>query len=82
MDEKIIQDMLIEINDCGYDIKDYLQLWTLKPRHKFLIPILLKYLKILETKNYKEVIIRALGVKGFYDATSIIKAIIGFINGL
>ena len=70
MDERIVEEMLIELNSCGFEIKDYLQLWTLKTRHKFLIPILLRYLDIFETKNFKEVIVRALGVKGFYDATS------------
>ncbi len=70
MDEKIVEEMLKELNNCGFEIKDYCQLWTLKTRHKFLIPILLKYLGRFETKNFKEVIVRALGVKGFNDATS------------
>jgi hypothetical protein len=41
----------------------------LKPKHKGLIPVLLKYFHEFETDNYKSLIVSALSVKGFTDAT-------------
>lgn len=68
-DDIVMKQLLNEINDAGYEITDKMQLWTLKKKHIFLIPILIKYIPRFKTFNRKEFIIRALGVKGFTEAT-------------
>jgi HEAT repeat protein len=66
----IKEEMIKEINSAGFELEDFNHLPSLKPKHKFLIPILLRYLGKFERLNTNEMIVRALGVKGFYDATS------------
>lgn len=51
------------------EINDPEQLKYLKPKHKVLVPLLLKYFHELKSKKFKELIISALKVKGFIDAT-------------
>jgi hypothetical protein len=51
------------------EIADANHLTHLNPKHKILIPILIKYLHEFKTSNYKDTIASTLKVKGFYDAT-------------
>jgi hypothetical protein len=53
---------LSELNDPNH-------LTHLKPEHKVLIPILIKYLNEFKTVNFKDIVVNSLKVKGFYDAT-------------
>jgi HEAT repeat protein len=53
---------LSELNDLNH-------LRHLKSTHKVLVPLLLKYLHEFKTINFKNLIVSALKVKGFYDAT-------------
>jgi len=53
---------LSEINDLNH-------LRHLKLTHKVLVPLLLKYLHEFRTINFKNLVVNALKVKGFYDAT-------------
>lgn len=59
--------LLSELKEKGYEF-DYLT-FKLNSRHKSLIPILIRYFRGFENEHFKDLIIGALAVKGFSDAT-------------
>ncbi|HOA78529.1 MAG TPA: HEAT repeat domain-containing protein [Bacilli bacterium] len=70
IDGKLIDSQLLkEVNDCGYNYKNYLQIGAISKQDKVLIPVLLKHLKLLKSPQWKQIVVRSLGVRGFYDAT-------------
>lgn len=71
---KNYEEMIKELESCGYKINDIKDLLELKLEDKNLIPILLKWLKLFENDKDKIFIAKCLGVKGFDEATlSLIK---------
>ncbi len=78
MDDSESQDQLQmvrilgEAQKLGFNFGDPVELQELEPKHKHLVPILLNYLHILGSDNYKELIYCALSVKGFYEATEVL----------
>lgn len=62
--------LLKEIRDQGVEIENINDLIYINRKHKYLIPILLKYLNKFQKENDKMFIVRCLGVRGFIEATN------------
>jgi HEAT repeat protein len=68
-DEKLMEELIKEVNNHGFIVKDFNELNSVKRKIKSLVPTLMEYLHSFEENNYKEAIVGLLGVKGFYEAT-------------
>lgn len=62
-------DLIMEIRARGINIENIDDLIKISKKEKSLIPIILKYIKFFENEEDKAWLVRALGVKGFIDAT-------------
>lgn len=71
-DKLLLEKLIIEANEMGFKVENFNELVAMKRKIKNFVPVLLKYLFMFEKDNYKEAIIRILGVKGFYQATEIL----------
>ncbi|KNF07338.1 HEAT repeat containing protein [Gottschalkia purinilytica] len=68
-DDQLCDEFVLELQEKIPEISDFNDIGRLRTCHKEVVPILLKYLDKFEGSNYKEGIVRALGVKGFTEAT-------------
>lgn len=71
-DESLMAQLIKEANDFGFEVEEYNHLDAIKRKIRILIPILIKYLDLFESRNYKNAIVGLLGVKGFNEATEIL----------
>ena len=62
------KNLLEEIRATGVEIDDIEELMHMDENDKDLVPIVVKYIKRFEETNYRELLVRALGVKGFWKA--------------
>ncbi|MPM75988.1 hypothetical protein SDC9_122983 [bioreactor metagenome] len=68
-DEFLMSELIGEVNNYGFKVMNYDDLKAIKRKIKNTIPILLKYLHLLQGNNYTDAILRLLAVKGFNEAT-------------
>lgn len=68
-DDIIMEDMIKDANNYGFDVKNYDELKAIKRKIKNFIPRLIEYLDIFQTRNFKRAVIWLLAVKGFSEAT-------------
>ncbi len=61
-------EILKELKDIGYNVKNIHQLILLKESDKKVVPILLKYLLLILSEEEKECLVRFLAVKSFTEA--------------
>lgn len=61
-------EILNELKDIGYNVKNIHQLILLKEADKKVVPILLKYLLLISREQEKECLVRFLAVKNFTEA--------------
>jgi len=66
------KNLLEEIRATGVEIDDIEELMHMDQNDKALVPIVVKYIKRFEETNYRELLVRALGVKGFTEATDVL----------
>lgn len=65
----LIQELIQVANDYGFEVETYDDLKAIKRKIKKLVPVLIKYLYMFETRNFKRSVIGLLAVKGFNQAT-------------
>jgi len=61
-----------EINKHGYSFNALNDLLNIGKKDKVLIPIIVKYIRSEENIMLKELLVRAIGVKGFYEVTEVL----------
>ena len=66
------KNLLEEIRATGVEIDDIEELMHMDQNDKALVPIVVKYIKRFEETNYRELLVRALGVKGFTEASDVL----------
>ena len=66
------KNLLEEIRATGVEIDDIEELMHMDQNDKALVPIVVKYIKRFEETNYRELLVRALGVKGFTEASEVL----------
>jgi len=64
-----LDELLLELKENGFAVVHPMEVKKIDKEHKYLVPILLKYLKNSENADMKSFITRCLGVKGFTAAT-------------
>ena len=66
------KNLLEEIRATGVEIDDIEELMHMDENDKDLVPIVVKYIQRFKETNYRELLVRALGVKGFTEATDVL----------
>ena len=66
------KNLLEEIRATGVEIDDIEELMHMDQNDKDLVPIVVKYIQRFKETNYRELLVRALGVKGFTEATDVL----------
>ena len=66
------KNLIEEIRATGVEIDDIEELMHMDQNDKALVPIVVKYIKRFEETNYRELLVRALGVKGFTEASEVL----------
>ena len=66
------KNLLEEIRATGVEIDDIEELMHMDQNDKALVSIVVKYIKRFEETNYRELLVRALGVKGFTEASDVL----------
>jgi HEAT repeat protein len=67
--KSIYSECLAECAIYGYLLSEIMDLMKIRKKDRVLIPIVLKYLKMAEDNNDKQLFVRCLGVKGFHEAS-------------
>ena len=62
-------ELIEEIKSKGFNIESIDDLINMTKREKYLVPIILRYIKLFEDDEDKSWLVRTLGVKGFNEAT-------------
>ena len=66
------KNLLEEIRATGVEIDDIEELMHMDENDKDLVPIVVKYIQRFKETNYRELLVRALGVKGFTEAFDVL----------
>lgn len=65
-----VSKLLLDIENLGYKISSIDDLWRLTTSHtKNLIPLLIRNITSIEDEDEKKFLVRALGVKGYFEVT-------------
>lgn len=62
--------LLIEIREKGVEISSIDELMHINNKYRDLVPVILKFIKSVDSESDKEFLVRCLAVKGFYEASS------------